>query len=342
MEGLRGFAAIVIYLRHASDLTGFPLPSSHLAVDLFFVVSGFVLAHAYEDRFRRGMTPTAFMRLRLIRLYPLYLLSLAAAVAGVVFWRLYDGRSDWSASHLAQALLLNGLFLPDRGLYGEAYPLNLPAWSLFLELFVCGLFALTWRWLSDRLLLAVVLVNAVALVFCAAHFGSLSLGWDWKTFWGGFPRVLFSFPLGVLIYRRLSQGSAGPLGAWLAPALVIFLLVFSPGRFQATYELACVLVLLPLLVVLAAKAEVGRGLTRLFGFVGATSYALYVLHVPALAFVKHALLYRPATPVSVTLVLALVLVALLLAASWAVDRFYDAPLRAWLGRRARSPRQARR
>ncbi len=53
-----------------------PIQDGGLAVDLFFALSGFVLAHAYEQKFERGMTAFDFMKIRFIRLYPLYILAL--------------------------------------------------------------------------------------------------------------------------------------------------------------------------------------------------------------------------------------------------------------------------
>jgi peptidoglycan/LPS O-acetylase OafA/YrhL len=83
MDGIRGIAAILValfhfratFLHYDNNVIG----DGYLAVDLFFVLSGFVLAHAYEHRFARGMTTFEFMRARVIRLYPLYFVGLAIA-----------------------------------------------------------------------------------------------------------------------------------------------------------------------------------------------------------------------------------------------------------------------
>jgi peptidoglycan/LPS O-acetylase OafA/YrhL len=76
LDGLRGVAAIAVTSLHFRfELGKFLLPHSYLAVDFFFVLSGFVLAYAYEDRLSEGMKPIQFLRLRVIRLYPLYLIG---------------------------------------------------------------------------------------------------------------------------------------------------------------------------------------------------------------------------------------------------------------------------
>ncbi len=81
LDGLRGVAALCVVQTHTQDLLlGDTLPTAYLAVDLFFLLSGFVLAHAYEERLRQGMTLHRFMLARLVRLYPLYLAGIAIAV----------------------------------------------------------------------------------------------------------------------------------------------------------------------------------------------------------------------------------------------------------------------
>ena len=72
LDGIRGLAAVAIAHRHAEVFFGRPEASSYLAVDLFFALSGFVLAHAYGERLANGqMNPLNFMKARFLRLYPL-------------------------------------------------------------------------------------------------------------------------------------------------------------------------------------------------------------------------------------------------------------------------------
>ena|ERR1700730_5639017 len=79
LDGVRGVAAILVALFHLRNrflgFNNFPGGDGYLAVDLFFVLSGFVLSHAYLPRFQNGMSPSQFMKARLIRLYPLYIID---------------------------------------------------------------------------------------------------------------------------------------------------------------------------------------------------------------------------------------------------------------------------
>src|SRR5882757_3316593 len=85
LDALRGIAAIGVVTFHMKQLFA-PIAASggYLAVDLFFMMSGVVLSHAYEGRFRAGMGTFDFMRTRLIRLYPLYFLGTMLGIAVTV------------------------------------------------------------------------------------------------------------------------------------------------------------------------------------------------------------------------------------------------------------------
>jgi peptidoglycan/LPS O-acetylase OafA/YrhL len=84
LDGLRGVAALAVVVTHALYFFP-PTPMAYLAVDFFFMLSGFVLAHAYGERLRQGMTAGRFMAIRLIRLYPLY--ALGSALYLPFLWR---------------------------------------------------------------------------------------------------------------------------------------------------------------------------------------------------------------------------------------------------------------
>src|SRR4051812_23930437 len=80
LDALRGVAALIVFIRHSGPqfgLSAVEYSASHMAVDLFFVLSGFVLANAYESKLVDGtLGVSRFMLLRYIRLFPLYLLAM--------------------------------------------------------------------------------------------------------------------------------------------------------------------------------------------------------------------------------------------------------------------------
>src|ERR1700679_45238 len=147
LDGIRGVAAIMVLVFHAGSYFGalgiqISKSESYLAVDLFFVLSGFVIAEAYAKRLSKGPSAVDFMKIRVIRLYPLYLLGL---LIGTVFilghLRLGDNSlNQWSGSILAKDFLC-ALFMLPTPFSSSLYPINLPSWSLLFELIVNGLYA---------------------------------------------------------------------------------------------------------------------------------------------------------------------------------------------------------
>jgi peptidoglycan/LPS O-acetylase OafA/YrhL len=339
LDALRGVAALMIVIGHAEVLFGFRPGSGYLAVDLFFVLSGFVLAYAYDRRIAGGMTTFAFMRVRLIRLYPLYFLGLAVASAGILLGLLFARRSNWAPENLAESLFFSIGFLPTPpGIAPRSaiYPLNTPAWSLAFELVVNLAFVVAWNRISIRVLAGVIVASGLVLIGAALHYGSLTAGSDWPTVLGGFPRVFFSFPVGVLLFRlRAHARPAQPFGAAASLILMIGVLGFEPSaQLRPAYDLVCVLAILPLLVVIGARAKASP-FDRFYGFLGGISYALYALHFPifeislaALKTVAHQDVQRLQPWAGIAFV------AVMMGIAYAADVFFDAPVRRWmLGKR---------
>ena len=220
LDGLRGVAALLVIWYHVFE--GFatsPLDQrfnhGYLAVDFFFLLSGFVIGYAYDDRWRGRMTLGAFFRRRLIRLHPMVVL---AAVLGAVAFCL-QGSVRWDGTPVAfptvlAAMLLAMLLLPVapgagaevRG-NGEMFPLNGPSWSLFFEYIGNILYALVLRRLSTRALAALVALTGTGLAAFAvgdlSGFGHLGVGWSLgdHNLLGGLLRLAFSFPAGLLLAR---------------------------------------------------------------------------------------------------------------------------------------------
>jgi peptidoglycan/LPS O-acetylase OafA/YrhL len=346
LDGMRGVAALVVAAYHADVLLGFTPGSGYLAVDLFFVLSGFVLAHAYDSRFERGMTPLEFMRIRLIRLYPLYLLGLAAVTTAIVADYLIAKHVSWTLHGLLASLALSIGFLPTPpGIAPREsiYPLNTPAWSLAFELVINFAWALTWRHLSNRVLVVIILVAGVALVGVSLLSGSLDVGWTWESLLAGFPRVTCSFALGVLLLRLRRSGA---LNIQVHPALpvaaVFALLMFEPAEgLRPAYDLTCVAFFFPLLMLAGAQSPPRGKLAVIFGFTGGISYALYALHFPILEVVFAAFTKLTNGHVATVAPWAGMLsMASFLVVAWLADRYWDRPIRSRLTGQSRRPQQS--
>lgn len=273
LDGIRGFAALVVVAYHsgAFGAMGF------LAVDLFFVLSGFVIAMSYAEKLEQGLGVARFMVLRLERLYPLWLLGGLVALACFLTQGLATTAPKW----LAGITIANLLMLPAPA-ERSIFPLNLPGWSLFFELLVNFAFALgLWRLRNVTLTMIMIAAGIVlALMATAPHF--FNMGSEWSTFSGGFPRTLYSFLAGVLIFRAGAATRRSSTWLSLVPiALLLMALCWAPSAaMRAEAQGASVLLLFPLLVWLAVRWELPPALENVAKHLGDISYPLYVLHVP--------------------------------------------------------------
>ena len=153
LDGLRGVAALLVVIYHIFEGLAFAeatngagaglittLNHGHIAVDFFFILSGFVISYAYDDRWKT-MSMGGFFKRRLIRLHPM--LVMGAIVGTITFF--IGGFEKWDGtvtptSWVMIAMLLTMFMIPAvpgvpyevRG-NGEMFPLNGPAWSLFFE-----------------------------------------------------------------------------------------------------------------------------------------------------------------------------------------------------------------
>jgi peptidoglycan/LPS O-acetylase OafA/YrhL len=328
LDGMRGVAAAAIVVRHCPALFGtLTIPNSQLAVDLFFLLSGFVLAVAYEQRLLHDLTARRFLLVRLIRLYPLYALGTALGLVVAVGAALAHRPEALSWPVLAGAVIPAAVMLPSV-VTPALFPLDSPAWSLFFELVANWSYGLlgAGRRISTKALFVIVPACGLVFMLCAVALGGVGAGADWPMAITAMPRVGFSFFAGVLLYRAPRPAMAVP--AWAVMAFLLALLWIAPGGWvEPVYQLAVVIVAFPLLVWTAAclAAPAGR---KVYLFLGAVSYGAYALHKPVenlLAGIAAVMHWTIPTPWS-----GVAFLALLAGAVWALEAVYDKPARRWL------------
>ena len=270
----------MVLLHHASDsLVGERFPDcGYLAVDFFFMLSGFVLAAVYEPRFAQGMTFRPFAAVRLKRLYP-------TMAIGIVFGALVLGLPTMPLSELWYRLVAQLLFVPIFHGNDGLYPLDGVQWSLFFEFLANALHVLVlWR-LSNRKLGLVCLLCFLAFLAILWSAGDFVHGDRGGNFIGGFPRALFPYTLGILLYRvkdRLPAIEIGAVSLFIAlPAVLIGLDLASLFVAQWVAELLVVALFFPVLIHLGSQAVTGR-LTGMADAFGRLSYPLYAIHLPML------------------------------------------------------------
>jgi peptidoglycan/LPS O-acetylase OafA/YrhL len=335
LDGIRGVAALLVVMRHTLPFFGkVSFQETYLAVDIFFLLSGYVIANAYEDRLRTGaMSFQRFSWIRLVRIYPLYLAALAVMSVVIAL-----GYAPEEATGAGALMLLALLLLPSFRSASPVglYPLDGPSWSLFFEMGVNFFYGKCARFLTDQRVLAILAFSAAGLVFVlvAGKHHNLDVGWTAKSFPGGFFRVGYSFFAGVLMYRFFAPGSGGEYGkrssflSWLILGALVALLALKPdAHWQPYYDFVCVAFLFPLLLKAALHGRPGALSTRLFLFLGETSYAVYVLHVP-LSLLAQGVMRQAGLRVELYAPYAgLAYLCVLLPVAWRLHHRYDQPLR---------------
>jgi peptidoglycan/LPS O-acetylase OafA/YrhL len=323
LDGLRAVAALGVLLYHVAGWTGRPGGFAHgyLAVDFFFCLSGFVLAHAFEQR-RIGWP--AYLWIRVVRIWPLLVLS--TVIGAILTSR--NAPPFWP--NLARGLLL----IPRMGhpadwTFPSLFPFNPLAWSLCLEVIVSALW-FPIRRLPDLGLMAIVLLSGAMMVYVAWTLNGVETGWDQATFWWGVARATLSFSLGWACWR---YRSLAPKPRLLLPALVLAgamampMLPWTILPWNAVYDFACVAVLFPMLVLMGAHDPKGAAGT-VCRTAGDLSYPLYAMHWATWAVMLRLYPYEWKLPLPLWFGVLGVIVAP--AVAWAAFRFYDAPVRRWL------------
>jgi peptidoglycan/LPS O-acetylase OafA/YrhL len=292
LDALRGIAALSVAILHFGEAYDIHiLPNAYLEVDFFFILSGFVIAYAYEDRLLRGYGLRAFMAQRVIRLYPLIIFgAIIGGLGAAIRLRAIHEPIDYQlfGAILCGALLVPSPVLQDAG-NGSYFPINSPTWSLFWEVLINLGFGISTKYLTLRVLALIVVGSGLAFV-PAEMSGLLRNGWDVQDFWFGIVRVLFSFSAGVLLFRLRPKNWLFPITASpLALSLVLIAVFAIPSQDVAwSNAVNCVIVMciFPILVVAGSHAK-SKQSSRITSFLGRISYPVYVLQFPFVRIAGH-------------------------------------------------------
>ena len=351
LDGLRGVAALTVVCFHlfeayATSHLDQRINHGYLAVDFFFILSGFVVGYAYDDRWTK-MTVREFLTRRLVRLQPMVVIG--ALIGAVMFYT--QGCPVWDVSAVPVAMLLvatlmNAFMIPAtpgaeiRGV-GEMYPLNGPARSLFFEYIGNVLYALFIRRLSTRALAVLVAAAGCGLAAFSVWgpLGDICVGGSLtgENSVGGSLRLLFAFPAGLLLSRVFRPVRVR--GAFWIGSLAVVALASVPRIggsehlwMNGVYDALCAVVLFPLIVWIGASGKTtDRVTSRICKFLGDISYPLYMVHYPFIylyyAWVKNGdLTFRESLPGALALFFGSVILA------WLCLRLYDEPVRKFLSK----------
>ena len=338
LDGMRAVGAFLVVMRHVPVFFGpIRVPESFLAVDLFYLVSGFVVAHAYGERLKSGASVWTFMKTRLIRLYPLYIFGLGLGLVSALISVTTDPGGWWTPLKVVEAVLTGLVLIPMfPGLGASGSALDGPTWTLLPELVVNFLYAALIRLMNVWFLLLIMLVAGAVVVFGQLSAGTLDIGYNPTDQWAAIARASYSFFAGVLVFKWVGTGERpSALIAWGSIALVGLILAGRPGDdIVSYYELAAVLVAFPLLLAVGARFEPGPLTSKVFSYIGLMSYGIYIIHQPIGHLVEpflHGALRVPGDWRAVAYGAGFL--AALVAFAGILDKAYDGPLRAVLRRR---------
>lgn len=353
LDGLRGVAAIMVVLYHVLEIYSQNnhalqiINHGYLAVDFFFLLSGYVLGYAYDDRWGT-MTLKDFFKRRIVRLHPMII---AGMLLGALLYYFQDApalgwkeTSDVSIMKLLLIMALGMLLIPvgkslDIRGWNEMYPLNGPAWSLFFEYIANIVYALILRRTSKIILSILVIFAAGNTIYYAFTnpLGDIIGGWaidDPKQLRIGLTRLAFPFLAGLLLART------GKLrfikNAFLLTALLLVILLSIPhlggenNLWNRFYECICLFVFFPLIIWLGAGGKIKNKKTMsLCKFLGDISYPIYITHFP---FVNIYMAYIVNNNLSLedSWPYGLLVVIISLIVAYFSMKFYDVPVREWL------------
>ena len=360
LDGLRGVAALMVVIYHIFEGYAFAgggiiesLNHGYLAVDFFFILSGFVVGYAYDDRLGKSMKTKDFLKLRLIRLHPMVIMG---AVLGAATFCI-QGSTQWDGTEISISLVMLSMLCAmlfilaiPGGCYeirgnGEMFPLNGPSWSLFFEYIGNILYALFVRRLSTKLLTAIVVSLGIGYtafaVFDASGYGNMGVGWtlDSINFLGGMLRMLFPFSMGLLLSRNFKpfkvKGSF-----WLASSIliIIFAIPYIPSDGNICYngilEAVCVTLIFPILVRLGASGSTAdHKSTAICNFLGRISYPLYMIHYPIMYLFYAWLIENKAPAFAETWQAALGVYVTCIILALLCMKLYDEPVREYLAKK---------
>lgn len=276
LDGLRGMAALMVFLFHLAVIFELDIPELpfYLGVDLFFALSGFVMARSYEARLRTELPALRFIIIRYRRLW------LPLAVGSVIGCALvyFTEGLDFAALLAFVAILF---FMPAPWMPQGSFIFNLPAWSLFVEIVCNALHAAFFVWASNLLLAIMLAVSAVVLITSTVMHGSMIWGNHIESTLAAIPRGTTSYLIGILIFRIWGEK---PFGNSPLIAILGLPLFFSMGFMLPAYLEAILVVFI--VSPLALRASLALGEAKWASNLGMLSYPLYAVHFPILASAK--------------------------------------------------------
>ncbi|MET4081942.1 peptidoglycan/LPS O-acetylase OafA/YrhL [Pedobacter sp. UYP30] len=349
LDGLRGVAAIIVVTFHLAEpfSTGNldkMVNHGYLAVDFFFILSGFVIGYAYDDRWQK-LTISNFFKRRIIRLQPMVVMGMTLGAIGFYYtdstlWPLIHTIPLWKmllVMLIGYTILPIPLSLDIRG-WEEMHPLNSVGWSLFFEYIANILYAIWIRKFSKTALGILVIIAAIALAQMAITNGDVSGGWtlNVEQVRIGFTRTMYPFFAGLLLSRVAKPTKIKNAFLWCSLLIVAALYMPRIGGAEhmwmnGIYDAVCIIIVFPLIVYLGASGLMKtQRENKLCKFLGELSYPLYMVHYPLVYFYVAWISDNEGITLAQAWPYALLILIGSIGLAYATLKWYDEPVRKWL------------
>lgn len=354
LDGLRGVAAVIVVAFHLFEANSAShyvqiINHGYLAVDFFFLLSGFVIGYAYDDRWGK-LTIGGFFKRRLERLQPMVIMGMLIGAACFYFgdsaaFPMIHTVPIWK---MLLIMLVGFTLIPipiswDIRGWQEMHPLDGPGWSLFFEYIANILYAIGVRKLSKTALTILVVIAAVALIqySVTAPTGDLTGGWsvNEEQLRIGFTRMMFPFFAGLLLSRTVKPGNIG--NAFLWSAVLLGLVMFIPrignshtNWMNGLYESLTIILVFPVVVYIGASGVItGKRENAICKFLGDISYPIYITHYAFIYIYTGWVSDHGTAPIGQRLLYGVLTFVVSIAVAYLSLKYYDEPVRAWLKRK---------
>ncbi|QSR17185.1 acyltransferase [Novosphingobium sp. KA1] len=287
LDGLRGIAAVCVVVFHTAAInsTFQPFGGGYLAVDFFFLLSGYVMARSYEGG---PIRKPSFLLRRVARLWPTMAIGALLGVA-----------AHWGEPRLL-SFVVAGTFLMPLFMTDQAFPINNASWSIFFELLANAAHSLVLSRIRSWALSLLILAFLFCAVWIVYVFGGLKPGPYTQAFWLGLPRAMFSYSIGILLFRKWRDVPPVSIPFVVTIALLPVMLTKPLAFFLegGWFDIAFVVLICPTLIAGGLRHTTAWG-----RWLGEISFPLYATHYPILT-IAHAVGASPLIGFSATVFVA--------------------------------------
>jgi peptidoglycan/LPS O-acetylase OafA/YrhL len=287
LNSLRGIAALSIAYLHLG--TGV-ISGAYLAVDFFFVLSGFILTYSYHDKTQPTRSPGEFVINRIARLYPLHIFTF---IFFAVIFYIDRGIFPEYGKDLLFSILQQLTMTHNVGFYSSGGTWNHPAWSISVEFWVGIIFISFIR--PETSSIKILLTSLAILVFMSGNLANLDVSYQnlYAYINTGILRCMAAFLMGILacrswlIIRKLELS----LLAWniieFTAVFLVYLLMFVRESYQSEVDFFAPAIFYVAVLVFSMEKGIPSKILFNFRYLGKISYSIYLNQLPVMIFIRY-------------------------------------------------------